>query len=69
MVAWQNGQVVAVPLTEVLARSPLPVDANGYLVQTARSLGIYVGDVSTQSTGGITTLKFVKKYHEEKTAQ
>lgn len=47
MVAWQNGQVVAVPLTEVLAHSPLPVDANGYLVQTARCLGIYVGDVST----------------------
>ncbi|HAA27793.1 MAG TPA: 6-phosphofructokinase [Cyanobacteria bacterium UBA8553] len=48
MVAWQNGQVVAVPLTEVLAHSPLPVDANGYLVQTARSLGIYVGDVSPE---------------------
>lgn len=44
MVAWQNGQVVAVPLQEVMLQSPLPVDANGYLVPTARSLGIYVGD-------------------------
>lgn len=44
MVAWQNGQVVAVPLTDVLARSPLPVDPKSHLVQTARSLGIYVGD-------------------------
>lgn len=44
MVAWQNGQVVAVPLQEVMLQSPLPVDANGYLVLTARSLGIYVGD-------------------------
>ncbi|AFZ18835.1 ATP-dependent 6-phosphofructokinase [Allocoleopsis franciscana] len=45
MVAWQNGRVVAVPLAEVLAHSPLPVDPNGYLVKTAQALGIYVGDV------------------------
>jgi ATP-dependent phosphofructokinase / diphosphate-dependent phosphofructokinase len=44
MVAWQNGQVVAVPLPEVILQSPSSVDANGYLVLTARSLGIYVGD-------------------------
>lgn len=44
MVAWQNGQVAAVPIEDVLACSPLFVDPNSYLVQTARSLGIYVGD-------------------------
>jgi ATP-dependent phosphofructokinase / diphosphate-dependent phosphofructokinase len=43
MVAWQNGQVVAVPLQDVLAKSPLLVDPNHDLVETARSLGIYVG--------------------------
>lgn len=46
MVAWQNGQVVNVPLTEVLAHSPLSVKPDSYLVQTARCLGIYVGNVS-----------------------
>jgi ATP-dependent phosphofructokinase / diphosphate-dependent phosphofructokinase len=43
MVAWQNGQVITVPLPDVLAKSPSLVDPNGYLVDTARSLGIYVG--------------------------
>lgn len=43
MVAWQNGQVVAVPLADVLASSPLLVQPHHYLVETARSLGIYVG--------------------------
>lgn len=45
MVAWQNGRVIAVPLAEVLAHSPLPVDSKGYLVKTAQALGIYMGDV------------------------
>jgi ATP-dependent phosphofructokinase / diphosphate-dependent phosphofructokinase len=45
MVAWQNGQVVAVPLDAVLARSPLSVDPTSYLLQTASSLGVYVGDI------------------------
>jgi ATP-dependent phosphofructokinase / diphosphate-dependent phosphofructokinase len=44
MVAWQNGQVVGVPLDEVLAQSPISVNPTGYLVETARSLGIYVGN-------------------------
>ncbi len=44
MVAWQNGQVVAVPLPDVILQSPSHVDANGYLVLTAHALGIYVGD-------------------------
>ncbi len=43
MVAWRHGKVEAVPLEMVLARSPLHVDPNDYLVQTARALGIYVG--------------------------
>jgi 6-phosphofructokinase 1 len=44
MVAWQNGRVAAVAIEDVLARSPLFVDPNSYLVQTARALGIYVGE-------------------------
>ncbi len=43
MVAWQNGQVVAVPLEDVLACSPCLVDPNNFLVQTARSLSTYIG--------------------------
>jgi 6-phosphofructokinase 1 len=43
MVAWQHGHVEAVPLETVLAGSPCLVDPDGYLVQTARSLGIYMG--------------------------
>lgn len=44
MVIWQNGKVVAVPLEEVLRQSPTSVDPNGYLVETARALGVYVGE-------------------------
>jgi ATP-dependent phosphofructokinase / diphosphate-dependent phosphofructokinase len=44
MVAWQNGQVVAVPISQVCDRSPLAVDPRSDLVQTARALGIYVGE-------------------------
>lgn len=44
MVAWHDGKVIAVPLEEVLHRSPTSVDPNSYLVQTARSLGAYIGD-------------------------
>ncbi|WP_089093559.1 ATP-dependent 6-phosphofructokinase [Nodularia sp. NIES-3585] len=42
MVAWQNGQVVAVPLSAVLASSPCLVDPDNFLVQTARSLNTYI---------------------------
>jgi ATP-dependent phosphofructokinase / diphosphate-dependent phosphofructokinase len=45
MVAWQNGQVVDVPLKEVIDQSPLPVNPHSFLVQTARALGVYVGDL------------------------
>jgi ATP-dependent phosphofructokinase / diphosphate-dependent phosphofructokinase len=45
MVTWQNGQVVDVPLREVIEQSPLPVNPDSFLIQTARALGIYVGDL------------------------
>lgn len=43
MVAWQCGEVVAVPLEEAIAQSPSLVSPQGQLVQTARSIGIYIG--------------------------
>jgi 6-phosphofructokinase len=45
MVAWQHGQVVAVPIEQVCDRSPLAVEPDSELVQTARALGIYVGEL------------------------
>ena len=44
MVAWQNGEVVAVPLEKVIAKSPSLVKPDNFLVETAQSLGIYVGN-------------------------
>ncbi|XGV97930.1 MAG: ATP-dependent 6-phosphofructokinase [Leptolyngbya sp. BL-A-14] len=44
MVAWQHGQVVAVPIQEVCHLNPCAVTPNSDLVQTARALGIYVGE-------------------------
>ena len=53
LVVWQNGEVGSLPLDEVVPRlkelhqhqkCPAPVDPNGLMVQTARSLGIYVGE-------------------------
>ncbi|NET07897.1 MAG: ATP-dependent 6-phosphofructokinase [Merismopedia sp. SIO2A8] len=44
MVAWQNFQVKSIPLEEVLLSSPLSVEPDSYLVQTARALGIYIGE-------------------------
>ena len=45
MVAWQDRGVVDVPLSQVTvgARALLPDDP---LIQTARSLGIYVGEAA-----------------------
>lgn len=45
MVAWQNGRVTSVPLQEVVINSPRSVNPQDDLVETARALGIYVGDV------------------------
>jgi ATP-dependent phosphofructokinase / diphosphate-dependent phosphofructokinase len=44
MVAWQNGQVAAVPIADVCDRSPLAVVPYSDLVLTARALGTYVGE-------------------------
>ncbi len=53
LVVWQNGEVQIQSLDKVVAHikqrhqlniCPSPVDADGCLVQTARSLGIYLGD-------------------------
>lgn len=45
IVTWQNGQVVSLPLEEALLRSPSPVNPKCELVQTAKALGIYVGEL------------------------
>ncbi|HUB95932.1 MAG TPA: ATP-dependent 6-phosphofructokinase [Stellaceae bacterium] len=44
MVAWQNRQVIDVPLADVIDR-PARVDPDGALVRTARGLGISFGDL------------------------
>ena len=44
MVAWRNGEVVSVPLELVIDQSPSLVAPQSSFVQTARSLGIYVGE-------------------------
>lgn len=44
MVAWQNGEVVAVPLEQVIANSPSLVKPDNFLLETAQSLGIYIGN-------------------------
>jgi len=43
MVAWQNREVEEVPLEDVVTRYH-PVDVNGTLINTARGLGICLGD-------------------------
>ncbi len=52
LVVWQNGEVQIQSLDTVvkhikhrhqLGVCPNPVDTNGFLVQTARSLGVYLG--------------------------
>ncbi|MTJ53045.1 ATP-dependent 6-phosphofructokinase [Anabaena sp. UHCC 0253] len=44
MLAWQNGRVVNFPIQDVIDKNPSLVNPHGDLVQTARSLGIYVGE-------------------------
>ncbi len=53
LVVWQNGEVQSQPLDKVVAYikkchqqgvCPSPVNPDGFLVQTARSLGIYLGN-------------------------
>ena len=45
MVAWQQDDIVLVPLSKVLALSPHAVEPESCLVKTARALGIYCGDL------------------------
>ena len=53
LVVWQNGAIETQPLDKVVAHikqshqqgvCPSPVNPDGFLVQTARSLGIYLGN-------------------------
>jgi 6-phosphofructokinase 1 len=46
MVAWRDGETVGIPLQEVVDNSPILVDPNCNLVQTARALGTYVGEIT-----------------------
>ncbi|QIZ71842.1 ATP-dependent 6-phosphofructokinase [Oxynema aestuarii] len=59
LVVWEGGKVESKPLEQAIAlisqahqqqRCPSPVDSNGFMVQSARSLGIYVGDPSAWNT-------------------
>lgn len=43
IVAWQNRQIVAVPIADAIAQYQC-VDPSGVMVRTARGLGIYCGD-------------------------
>ena len=43
MVGWSNRQCIDVPLSQVVAK-PHPVDPHGALADTARGLGIYIGE-------------------------
>lgn len=45
MVAWRDGEATGVPLEMVVEQSPIVVDPHSSLVQTARALGTYVGEV------------------------
>lgn len=45
MVTWQNGTVSNVSLADVFTHSPMRVDPNGFLLQTAIGLGVYVGEL------------------------
>ena len=55
MVIWENGRVSSVPISRVIEqikkarrekKAPSRVDPQGFLVRTARDIGIYVGEVS-----------------------
>ena len=56
MVIWENGRVSSVPISRVIEqikkgrrekKAPSRVDPQGFLVRTARDIGIYVGEVSS----------------------
>ena len=45
MVAWQCGKVTDIPLSDVIAQGTVLVDPHDSLVQTARAIGTYLGDL------------------------
>ena len=45
MVAWQCGKVTSVPLRDVIVKGTVLVAPNDSLVQTARAIGTYVGEL------------------------
>lgn len=56
MVIWENGRVSSVPISRVIEqikkgrrekKAPSSVDPQGFLVRTARDIGIYVGEISS----------------------
>ena len=56
MVTWENGKVSSVPISRVIEqikkgrrekKAPSRVDPQGFLVRTARDIGIYVGEASS----------------------
>jgi len=49
MVAWRHGELMSVPQTEVFALSPTSVDPDHFLVQTARALNIYIGELASDT--------------------
>jgi 6-phosphofructokinase 1 len=54
MVSWQDGRVVPVSISDVVSHSPVPVKLDNYLIETARAVGIYVGDRPTDEPSDIT---------------
>jgi 6-phosphofructokinase 1 len=59
VVIWRGGQVRSLPLKPVIKiikqchqehRCAYPVDPHGFIVKTARSLGIYLGENTTTTT-------------------
>jgi ATP-dependent phosphofructokinase / diphosphate-dependent phosphofructokinase len=53
MVSWQDGRVVPVSISDIVAKSPVLVDPNSCLIETARGVGIYVGTPPTNERSEI----------------
>lgn len=45
MVAWQDREVISVPIERVVSRGATALDPRGALARTARGLGMYTGDL------------------------
>jgi ATP-dependent phosphofructokinase / diphosphate-dependent phosphofructokinase len=55
MVAWQNREVIDVPIAEAIAQYRA-VELNDTLVKTAIGLGIYVGDLDSNTDGEVSLM-------------